>query len=83
VVKEEISKVMREHASYMSKKRTGAVADCPSLIIRHCLNRRVAIAWRCLFVHVTGDVGIKLAQVDKVGATGRVARFPCGVSASK
>jgi hypothetical protein len=54
VVKEKILRVMREHASYMSKDRTGAVADCPSLIIRHCLNWRVANAWPCLVVCVTG-----------------------------
>jgi hypothetical protein len=74
--------VKEEHKSY-SKKRTAAVADCPPLIFRHCLNRRVTIAWRFLIVHETGGVGKKHAQVDEVGAAGRVARFPCGVSASK
>jgi hypothetical protein len=64
----------------MSKKRTGAVADCPPLTIRRCLNRRVAVAWRFLIVHGTGG-GTKHAQVGKVGAAGRVARFPCGVRA--
>jgi hypothetical protein len=74
--------VMREHVSYMSKKRTCSLADCPSLAGRHCLNRRVAVACRCFVVHVTAG-GIKLAQVGEVRAAGRVALFPCGVRAYK
>jgi hypothetical protein len=66
----------------MSKKRTGAVADCPPLVVRHRLNRCIAVTWRSLVVHGTGG-GIEQAQVSKVGTAGRVAGFPCGVRASK
>jgi hypothetical protein len=82
VINEESSRVMRDQASYMLKRRTGAVADCPPLIVRHCLDRSVAVARRYLVEYGTGR-GRKHAQVGKIGAASRVAKFPCGVLALK